>query len=467
MIKGGIGGSAAPCGRGREECGDIEDLVTGLSRGSDGPAQRINMASDARDELFKFVSHCETAKDLLQASMLRRECYVSQSWFNRELEKVFAGSWTIVGREDEIPNPGEYLTIDTQWGGPIAVVRGKDDALNAIANVCAHRGAKVLQGQKGKSAKIGLVCPYHAWTYEFDGRLKWAPGMDAAVGFDEDNVRMNPVRIETLHGFIFVCVSSEAQPLRAVLGDLPEQLAPWFGAEGAMKDMVCVARREYEVSCNWKFVMENTSETYHTAVVHKSSLGPMKARPFPPHEGDWDAVQVPSSRSIVPLPEDFKGEHPLPTFTESSAFVNLFPSLQINVTWDCAWWMWVEPRGLAQTKVHMGFCFPKATVNLPQFPSVLERYLLRWHMAVTEDNAISLNQQRGVRSMFRKPGRYAPLEFGVHNFNNYLLGRMLKDMGQSWDPGKRVYVGGGEMWSNDDDRLRDVIEQAHSAKSNL
>ena len=68
--------------------------------------------------------------------MLRRECYMSQSWFNRELEKVFAGSWTIVGREDEIPNPGEYLAIDTQWGGPIAVVRGKDGALNAMANVC-------------------------------------------------------------------------------------------------------------------------------------------------------------------------------------------------------------------------------------------------------------------------------------------------------------------------------------------
>ena len=73
----------------------------------------------------------------------------------------------------------------------------------------------------------------------------------------------------------------------------------------------------------------------------------------------------------------------------------------------------------------------KATVNLPQFPSVLERYLLRWHMAVTEDNDISLNQQRGVRSIFRKPGRYAPLEFGVHNFNNYLLGRMVKDIGHS------------------------------------
>ena len=74
-----------------------------------------------------------------------------------------------------------------------------------------------------------------------------------------------------------------------------------------------------------------------------------------PHVGNWDAVRVPSKRSIVPLPSDFKDvAHPLPPFTDSTAFVNLFPSLQINVTWDCLWWMRLIPEGVNRTKILMG-----------------------------------------------------------------------------------------------------------------
>mmetsp|Transcript_467 Transcript_467/g.1326 ORF Transcript_467/g.1326 Transcript_467/m.1326 type:complete len:237 (-) Transcript_467:248-958(-) len=224
--------------------------------------------------------------------------------------------------------------------------------------------------------------------------------------------------------------------------------------------MVCAGRATYDVECNWKFLMENTSETYHTAVVHKDSLGPMVAQPIAPHVGEWDAVRVPSDRSVVPLPGDFPGEHPLPTFASSTAFVNLFPSLQMNVTWDCAWWMWLEPLGVGRTRVHQGFCFPEPTTRLPHFAAVLARYRARWHMAVSEDNAISLNQQSSVCSPARVPGRYAPLEFAVHSFNNYLLGKVLQAPGLRWDPGRRVHVGDGPLWSNADARLKAYVDDA-------
>ena len=86
-------------------------------------------------------------------------------------------------------------------------------------------------------------------------------------------------------------------------------------------------------------------------------------------------------------------------------------------------------------------------------------------MAVAEDNAISLNQQRGVRSKFRKPGRFSQLEFGTHNMNNWLLSRVLdarEGVGGHplvWDPGRRVYVGEGEMFSNDDARMKRAAEE--------
>eukprot|EP00930_Biecheleria_cincta_P056575 TRINITY_DN4265_c0_g1_i2.p1 TRINITY_DN4265_c0_g1~~TRINITY_DN4265_c0_g1_i2.p1 ORF type:complete len:868 (+),score=158.89 TRINITY_DN4265_c0_g1_i2:58-2604(+) len=434
---------------------DIEDL---------GKASQRCHSADALDEdekvLFDPQRFAETQKPLLEASTLPSECYSSRKWYLRELSRVFMPAWLLVGRADEVVEPGSYLAVDTEWGGPVVVCRGRDGQLYAFANVCAHRGAKILPDGRGKASPVGMTCPYHAWTYEFNGTLKWAPGMESSKSFEESHVRLASVRLDTLHGFIFVCHSKEAKPLLEVLGDLPEKLAPWFGPQGTVKDMVCVQRREYQVPCNWKFIMENTCETYHTAVVHKGSLGPMKSSPMGPHSGDWDAVRVPTERSVVPLPTDFEGERfPLPTFADHSNFVNIFPALQINVTWDCIWWMNILPTGEESTRIQMGFVFPKATVQLDRFPSVLERYLHRWHVAVSEDNEISLNQQRGVRSAFRVPGRFCQLEFGTHNFDNWLLSKMLDGRAGAWDPGQRVFVG-DNVFSNDDKHMLDLVQDS-------
>lgn len=118
----------------------------------------------------------------------------------------------------------------------------------------------------------------------------------------------------------------------------------------------------------------------------------------------------------------------------------------MNVTWDCMWWMRVLPISVNSTRVTLGFCFPKSTVQLLYFPDVLERYRARWDTAVMEDNAISLNQQAGLRSSHRRQGRFTPLEFGTHSFNNWLLDHVLQD-GLSWDPGKRQF---NISYSNDD-----------------
>ena len=231
---------------------------------------------------------------------------------------------------------------------------------------------------------------------------------------------------------------------------------------GKAKDMKCVKRRSYVVDCNWKFLMENTCETYHTSVVHKQSLGPMKAKPVGEHIGNWDAVLVPSKRSIVPLPSDFEGiQNPLPAFTNNTAFINLFPSLQINATWDCLWFMRLIPLSVDKTEIEMGFCFPSETIAAANFPKVLPEYLKRWHLAVSEDNAISLNQKKGIESIHRVPGRFSQLEFGTHNFNNWLVSKVVPSLKPelSWDPGKRIFVGHEkELFSNDDERMLRIVD---------
>ena len=177
--------------------------------------------------------------------------------------------------------------------------------------------------------------------------------------------------------------------------------------------------------------MQNTSETYHTSYVHKDSLGPMHSEPIASFlgtepVGDWDAVRVPGDRSIVPLPGEAAPFPEIPsTSATSTLFISLFPTLQLNVTRDCAWWMRVLPTSPTTTKVTQGFLFPKATTEMPNFQELLKPYLYRWDLAVQEDNDISVNQQAASQSPHHRPGPYHPLEFAVHRFDNMVLDAVL------------------------------------------
>ena len=233
---------------GGQPIGDIEDL------GSRPPSS---------GELFAPATHAATRRPLLMSSTMRGEVYSSQKWLDAEVERVFAPAWTLVGRLDEVPEPGDFLTIETLALGPVAVVRSReaDGRLHAFANVCCHRGAKVIRDERGSATSVGFICPYHAWTYDVDGQLLWAPGTEPVEDFDTDSLRMQPLRVETFAGFIFVCADPHAPSVQERLGDLPQQLPEWFAEDGAAHGMVCAGRADFEVDCNWKFVMENTCET--------------------------------------------------------------------------------------------------------------------------------------------------------------------------------------------------------------
>ena len=208
----------------KDNMADIEDLI------ADNPFDMELMEQD------KFIldpeEYVNTQKPLLHASTLPRHCYLSKRWYKHELNKVFLPSWTLIGREDEIPDVGMFLTLDLPWAGPVAVCRANDMKIYAFANTCKHRGAMVLQEKHGKASKLGLVCPYHAWTYDFDGTLKWAPGMNNANDFDEDDIALEPINIEVFHGFIFINAlpktSPQLKPFESWIGDLPRHMKPWY-----------------------------------------------------------------------------------------------------------------------------------------------------------------------------------------------------------------------------------------------
>src|SRR3546814_2829893 len=89
-------------------------------------------------------------------------------------------SWQLGCHVNDVPQAGDYHTFDF-LGELVFAVRGHDGKVRAFHNVCRHRAARLLDGPKGNCG-MRVVCPYHAWTYELDGRL---------VGLDRKSTRLN------------------------------------------------------------------------------------------------------------------------------------------------------------------------------------------------------------------------------------------------------------------------------------
>ena len=125
---------------------------------------------------------------------LDRKFYTDPEFYRLDLETLFYRDWLFAGHDCEIPAPGDYFTI--QIGDyPVIVLRGRDGAIRALHNTCRHRGSRICAAAKGSVVK--LVCPYHNWTYELDGRLRYARDMGAE--FDAKAHGLKPVPSHNAH----------------------------------------------------------------------------------------------------------------------------------------------------------------------------------------------------------------------------------------------------------------------------
>jgi len=189
---------------------------------------------------------------------LPREFYTDEALYAADLELVFYKEWLFVGHTCEVPDPGNYFTV--QIGAyPIVVVRGNDGVIRAFLNSCRHRGARICRESYGKSPK--LVCPYHQWTYNLDGRLFSARQM--GPGFDRTRYGLKTVHCEAVAGYVFVCLADVAPDFSAVRQQFEAYVAP----HAIDRARIAFTSTIIEEG-NWKLVWENNRECYHCASNH-------------------------------------------------------------------------------------------------------------------------------------------------------------------------------------------------------
>ena len=370
--------------------------------------------------LFDSTHYEDVRRPLIEASTLPSWCYTSEAFYQREVEQIFLKQWNFAGRLDEIPDSGDYMSLDF-CGESVIVIRGKDDVVRAFANVCRHRSARLLEG-RGRCRTI--VCPYHSWVYDLDGTLLRMKGMEQTAGFDPAENGLIPLQVESWAGFLFVSFANDMMPLEEHLGDMTEQYASYRFA-----DMLCVRRRSYDLKCNWKLYIENAMEDYHTATVHKDSIGNQDCVPVST-KGQWAAIHLEAADTIAVLTED---NTTLPHIEKLSGlaakgtyFSVIYPGTFFATHQDCMWWLQLLPHAPDRTTVVIGSCFPRSSIAREDFAREVLKYYARWDKALPEDNAISERQQQGLNSRSSRPGRLSYYEPCVHAIANWVLDQTIK-----------------------------------------
>jgi len=350
--------------------------------------------------------------------------YVSLEVFAWEMERFFDRSWVCVGRSSELSRPGDQLAAPA-GSEAVLLVRGADQVLRAFFNVCHHRGHELLQRSEA-TCRGTIQCPYHAWVYDLDGRLRGAPGFQ---GLDRDEFGLSPVRVAEWDGWAFVNTSADAPELAEHVGNLEDLIR-----DHEPERLIVGAEHHYVVQANWKIAHENYHECYHCSNIH-----PELCTVTPPDSGiDIAATGAWSGGSMDLRPHaatmSLTGESggtPLRGLSEEQRrqvlYLGLVPNLLISLHPDYVLVHRLTPLGPDRTAVECRWLFSPEDAASDGFdPSYAVDF---WHTTNQQDwNAIE-SVQRGVGSRGYRPGPLSLREGCVRAFDiivaqGYLTGRL-------------------------------------------
>ncbi len=188
--------------------------------------------------------------------------YADAEFLAVETARILRPSWQILCHESDLAAPGDWRTI-ALLGENVVAVRGGDGTIRAFHNVCRHRAMRIIEGDAGCAKK--LVCPYHAWTYELDGRLSGVPMRRDYPALAMDASGLVPVQVSTWRGFVFVRLEDDNGPSVAeMMAPYDAEIAPYRFEE--MRRIGDVGTRGRAV--NWKNVGDNYSDNLHIPVAH-------------------------------------------------------------------------------------------------------------------------------------------------------------------------------------------------------
>lgn len=348
--------------------------------------------------------------------------FTSESIYEEEWEKVFSRRWLCAGRASELQGRGDFRQCNLE-GESILLVRDGEEKLHGFYNHCRHRGAKLCEDQSGHFGE-NIQCPYHAWTYSFNGRLSGAPNMAEVEGFRKSDYPLERIAMEVWEGFIFLNFGDKPEPFERTFAPVKDKFAQW-----RLPELQVAHRKSYPVGANWKLLFHNFSECYHCPTVHprlnditpyKNSSNDLKERPIlggpmliKPKGGSLTM----SGRACGPLLAGRENRQKVYFYT---FFPNLFLSLHPEYVVSHR----LERQATGETLVHCDWLFHPEAMESPDFR--LEEAVQFWDMTNRQDWHVCELTQKGLLSRKALPGPYAKLESMLAAFDREYLGVMGK-----------------------------------------
>lgn len=357
-----------------------------------------------------------------QGKGIPRALFVDPELYRREIESVFQPAWAFVGHVSQLAQPGQYVAVE--YGTDSIVVTRTEDGLAGVHNVCRHRGARLLDPGCGQARR--LVCPYHSWVYELDGRLRHAPLMPSS--FDPEQFPLRPVEVETWQGLVFARLTPGDDPAPAtLLGGADELIAPFDIATARVAHTIT-----YDVAANWKLVWENAQECYHCAANHPELLRTFMLAPL--RDPDWQLREVHRNDDMrvqfsplelkegaVSLTTDGRpaSSRPLGQFADGrsayTAVVHLKPTFAMACCPDYAMVLSERPVAIDRTQVVVSWLVAADAVEGVDFDTA--NLVKVWDETNKQDWELCERTQLGVRSTYYEPGPLAGDEPAVAAFH--------------------------------------------------
>lgn len=372
--------------------------------------------------------------------------YTSEELFEYERQTWLARQWYLIGHVSEVPQIGDYIVREL-LGESLIVVRASRSVIRGFFNVCRHRGSRICRED---GAATVLTCPYHAWSYALDGRLRSATAL--VEGTDKSQLGLKPVQIREYGGLIFCALdASTPKPHEA------EAFVPGLEYQGVPGARIA-ARRHYPTAANWKLVIDNFLECYHCLPAHpqysammrhvkRYSLdSPAKASEwdreveawvraeaitdfpgavFETADADWSLTGItrfPIGAGHKTQSEDGQPVAPLmgryPRYDGGVAHFGVAPFAYFFGLNDHAVLFQFLPRAVDYTDVTVTWLVDAAA---PLDSVDVERMVWLWDVTTVQDKNIIEGNAAGVRSSAYVPGPYSKLEeWGIQVTTKYI-----------------------------------------------
>jgi len=361
-------------------------------------------------------------RDVMPASAftLPAAYYTDETLFRREMDALFFRMWICAGRVEQVEHPGQFILRDV-LGESIIITRNGAGDVNAFYNVCRHRGTRLCEQAQGSFGR-SIQCPYHAWTYDLDGRLIGAPHMDDVPHFDKADFPLHRVHAAVWDGHILINLSREEPPsLREQLADLPSRFAPW-----RMQELRLGHRIVYDVKANWKLIVQNYNECLHCPNLHPAlnKLSHYLSGENDPLQPTYMGGRMDLRPGVDTLTMNGKcSREPLPGLSAEDArrvyYYAIFPNMLLSLHPDYMMVHTLWPQS------------PGRTINICEWhfhPSAMARdgfspndAVEFWDLTNRQDWHVCELSQAGISSRAYTPGPYSNREDLLYAFDRMIV----------------------------------------------